>query len=85
MAVSDASRKDVKTFQEVVEELEPTSLAPAAKRDAPKELKLVREEEGLYVFAYTAGGEVPDALKGKYTHMRYAEAARNTYEAAGRV
>lgn len=85
MAVSDTSRKDVKTFQEVVEQFEPTSIAPPGKRDAPKELKLVREEEGLYVFAYTAGGEVPDALKGKYTHQRYAEAARLSYEAAGRA
>jgi len=85
MAANDTSRKDVKTFQEVVEELEPETIATTAKRDAPKELKLVREEEGLYAFAYTAGGEVPDALKGKYTHQRYAEAARASYEAAGRV
>ena len=69
-----AANRDVKTFQEVVDSVD-VPKNTEEKRDAPKELQVAREEEGLYYIRYTAGGEVPDTLKGRYTHMRVAQAA----------
>lgn len=67
------SRKDVKTLADIEEELAP--VPTGEKRDAPKALVVDREEEGLYYIRYTAGGEVPDVCKGKFTSLRYANAA----------
>lgn len=63
-----------KTLDQVEADLTPTPTGD--KRDAPKTLVAEREEEGgLYFIRYTAGGEVPDSCKGKFTHLRFAEAA----------
>lgn len=67
------SRKDVKTLADVEQELAPQPTLE--KRDAPKSLVVEREEEGLYIIKYTAGGEVPDVCKGKFTSLRYANNA----------
>lgn len=72
-----AVNKDAKTFQEVEAELVPKNTGD--KRDEPKTLKVHREEEGLYHIRYTAGGEVPDALKGRYTHQRFAQQALDDF------
>lgn len=51
----------------------------ADKRAAPKEFVVEREETGLYFIKYTAGGEVPDTLKGKWTSLFRAEEAITNY------
>ncbi len=45
------------------------------KRDAPKELVVQRRIDGLYIIRQTAGGEVPDELKGMWTSIVKAEHA----------
>lgn len=54
-----------------------------AKEDKRKETKefVVRHvpERGLYEVAYTAGGEVPDQLKGMWTNQSRAQAAIANY------
>ena len=49
------------------------------KRTAPKEFQIVRDGTGLCVIKYTAGGEVPDALKGRYTNLYRAQDAIDNY------
>lgn len=51
------------------------------KRSAPKNLEVVRGQDGLYRVAWTAGGEVPDLLKGRWTTTARALEAINAYEA----
>jgi hypothetical protein len=54
---------------------------PADKREAPKEFKVEKDKQyGLFVIKYTAGGEVPDELKGKFTNLHRAEAALAAYQ-----
>lgn len=53
---------------------------PADKRAALKEFVVDREETGLYFIKYTAGGEVPDTLKGKWTSLFRAEEAITNYQ-----
>lgn len=50
------------------------------KREQPKEFKVVRSPSGLYHITYTAGGEIPDPLKGMYTAGRIAEEAIKNYK-----
>ena len=50
------------------------------KRKEEKELRIERlPGGGLLRIAYSAGGEVPDELKGRFTQARYAEAALAAY------
>ena len=45
------------------------------KRSAPKEFVVDKDPQyGLFLIKYTAGGEVPDALKGKFTSISRAQA-----------
>ena len=71
--MTNPTRNNGKSLEEVEKELEPKPTGD--KRDAPKTLEAVREEEGLYIIRYTAGGEVPDSCKGKFTNLRFADAA----------
>lgn len=82
MAASDRMRKDTTTFGEMVE-------AEKAPATPPKEenvdslfnrLELIREQEGLYRFRYAKGGVTPEELSGRYTHIRFAEAAKADWE-----
>ena len=52
------------------------------KRAAPKEFVIERQPEGLYYIRFTAGGEVPDALKGLWTSILKAENAVANYQLA---
>lgn len=45
------------------------------KRVLPKEFVSVRSSNGLYSVRLTAGGEVPDVLKGVFTSSARAETA----------
>lgn len=49
------------------------------KRKETKELEIRRAPDGLYYVAFTAGGEVPDMLKGKWTGFARAQAAIENY------
>jgi hypothetical protein len=50
------------------------------KRSADKEFFVERDKShGLYVIRYTAGGEVPDTLKGRWTNLHRAEAAIDSH------
>lgn len=52
------------------------------KRSEPKELVVEQDGEfGLYVIRFTAGGELPDSLKGKWTNIHIAQAAIENYKA----
>lgn len=67
-----------KTLAQIEKELE----KPQAenKRTAPKELVVSRHDNGLYVIGYTAGGEVPNELKGFYTNINKAINAVDNYK-----
>lgn len=74
-------RKPAKTIDQVEAEetfifREVDANKPAAedKRKAPKEFEIVRVG-GLYRIKYTAGGEVPDELKGAFTNIYRAQDA----------
>lgn len=45
------------------------------KRTEPKEFLLARDQTGLYYIKLSAGGEVPDVLKGRFTNIVRAQAA----------
>lgn len=45
------------------------------KRKATKEFVVDRSDTGLYFIKYSAGGEVPDALKGSWTNIARAQSA----------
>ena len=65
-------RKQAKT----VEQVENAGQPQEGKRDAPKEFVIERNpSSGLYAIKYTAGGEVPDMLKGSWTNLHRAQAA----------
>jgi hypothetical protein len=72
------SRKPAKTISQI-EGFE-------IKEDKRKEEKVFQvrhvPERGLYQVAFTAGGEVPDALKGMWTNAHKAQAAITNYLAA---
>jgi hypothetical protein len=46
---------------------------PDARKE-PKEFEIVREPIGLYRIRYTAGGEIPDSMKGLFTSIPRAQA-----------
>lgn len=77
------ARTPSKTLDQVEQELSTFSDGEPSqnKRDAPKEFYIGREDGGLYFIAYTAGGEVPDALKSMFTSVRVAQAALDDYVA----
>lgn len=79
-------RTPSKTLEEVEQELSQQAAPDAAqgKRDAPKELIVIRRPVGLYAIAFTAGGEVPDALKGSFTSSVRAQQAID-WHLAGRL
>lgn len=52
-----------------------------AKRDAPKEFLIEMGETGLYHIKLSAGGEVPDSLKGSFTGISRARAAIDNHKA----
>jgi len=54
------------------------------KRTDPKELLFERDEYGLYVVRYTAGGELPDTLKGRYTSLPMVTQAIENYKTTQR-
>lgn len=58
------ARPDVKTLDQVDAEL---NKKPEDKRTSPKEMEVERTPDGLYQVRWTAGGEVPDLLKGRWT------------------
>ena len=74
-------RKVAKT----VDQLEAEQEQEKDKRDEPKVLRPVREAIGLYSVEYSSGGEVPDALKGRWTSMAKVEAAIENYMASKQV
>lgn len=51
------------------------------KRSAPKEFVVERDPTGLYRVKYTAGGEVPVLLKGRFTSINKAQEAINNHNA----
>jgi hypothetical protein len=76
------TREVVKTLDQVEAEFlsEKQPQTSDNKRDAPKTLVVERiPGGGLLRVVYTAGGEVPDELKGQFTQKRIAEAAISNY------
>jgi hypothetical protein len=73
------AREIVKSIEDVEKELAEKE-NQVDKRTEEKEFVINREDEGLYSIGYTAGGEVPDVLKGKWTNIRIAEAAIKDYK-----
>ncbi len=74
------SRKPSKTIDQVEDETfifkeTDANAKPEDKRKAPKEFEVVRESTGLYAVRYSAGGEVPDTLKGRWTNVNKAQVA----------
>lgn len=53
---------------------------PEDKRTAKKEFVVHRSDNGLYYISYTAGGEVPDELKGLWTNINKATNAIDNYK-----
>lgn len=49
------------------------------KRTEMKEFVCTRQPNGLYSVKFTAGGEVPDSLKGLFTSGSRAEQAAQAY------
>lgn len=74
-------RKPAKTEAQIDAELVEK---PQAKRDAPKDFVLEMGHDGLYRIKYSAGGEVPDELKGAYTGISRAQAAIDNHKAMQR-
>ena len=70
------ARQAAKTLDQVEQSLEPQT----DKRKETKEFVVKRSADGLYTISYTAGGEVPDELKGRWTGMQRAEAAIANYK-----
>lgn len=50
------------------------------KRSAPKEFEIERDETGLYTIKYSAGGETPAVLKGRWTSIWRANEAIDNYK-----
>lgn len=50
------------------------------QRTKSKEFVVEHEDTGLYVIKYTAGGEVPDTLKGRWTNLLRAEQAIENFQ-----
>lgn len=48
---------------------------PVDQRTVTKEFLLERDDTGLYSIKLSAGGEVPDTLKGRWTNLIRATAA----------
>lgn len=53
--------------------------APVDKREAPKELVVERLPDGMYSVKWTAGGELPDVLKGRWTNLARASIAIDNF------
>lgn len=49
------------------------------RRKESKEFVIVRDHTGLCFIKYTAGGEVPAVLKGRWTSMQRAQEAIQNY------
>ncbi len=78
-------RQISKTFEQIeAEQALAEQTATSGKRDDPKKLVVVRQPIGLYAIAFTAGGEVPDALKGTFTSTVRAQTAIDLH-LAGRL
>jgi hypothetical protein len=75
-------REQVKTIDQIEEELEKKKVEPKVdKRTLPKELVAVQEPTGLYVVEQTGGGAVPEELRGRFTNIRFAQAAIENHKA----
>lgn len=70
-------RQESKTLSDVEAELD---VKPEDKRTAKKEFEIERLPEGLYSIRFSAGGEVPDVLKGRFTSSIRAEAMIANYK-----
>lgn len=68
-----------KTLEQIDAEINPQE-TPEDKRTAKKEFVVQRNDNGLYSIAYTAGGEVPDELKGLWTNINKATNAIDNYK-----
>lgn len=66
------SRKQAKTINQIESTPEVQD-----KRKEPKEFEIEREPTGLYRIKYSAGGEVPNSLKGMFTTVGRAQTAIN--------
>lgn len=73
-------RQPAKTIDQVEKEIEQEGKG-VDKRTLPKELVVERVPNGLYCVVYTSGGEVPDALKGRWTSIARAQTAIDNYKA----
>lgn len=73
-------RDPAKTLAQIESELE----APKKedKREEEKRLVVERQPDGMYLIKWTAGGEVHDSLKGKWTNLTRATTAIQTFLSA---
>lgn len=70
------TRPESKSLDQVEKELAAKDKpATTGKRDEPKELEVRRDPNGLYRICFTAGGETPDKLKGRWTSISRANEA----------
>lgn len=67
-------RQAAKSIFQVEKELDSEN-TPVDKRKEEKKLVVERAMDGLYVIKWTAGGEVPDELKGRWTNLTRANLA----------
>ncbi len=67
-------RQPTKTIDQIETELEKKEVKKE-KRDDPKELVIEKLSNGLHRVRFTAGGEVPDTLKGTWTSRVKAQQA----------
>lgn len=70
-------RPESKTLSEVEQDLE---VKTEDKRSAKKDYEVTLLPEGLFHIRFSAGGEVPDILKGRWTSIARAQTAIDSYK-----
>jgi hypothetical protein len=78
-------RKNAKSVEQVEETFifrEKETANYSDKRFRTKEFVIDRDHMGLFRVSYTAGGEVPDVLKGGWTSINRAIVAIDNYVAS---
>jgi hypothetical protein len=73
-------REPAKTLKQIEDELNAGTATD--KRTEEKQLVVERQPDGMYIVKWTAGGELPDILKGKWTNLARATTAITNFQNA---
>lgn len=69
----------IRTPTKTIADVEQNVAAKPDMREQAKELVAERASNGLYLLRFTAGGELPDVLKGYWTSKAKADQEATSY------